>query len=76
MAILKLFIPPILHSLAAKCLLKSALWISSVLNQQVLNLVYEQPEDGTDVPKHLKVAKDYNLNVSATCAFSLLFNEY
>jgi hypothetical protein len=71
MAILKLFIPHILQSLAAKCLSKSPLRISSVLYQQVLNLVYEQPEDGTDVPKYAKVTKDYNLNLPVACAFSL-----
>ena len=70
-AILKLFILHILQSLAAKFLLKSALGISPVLYEQVLNLVYEHPEDATDVPKHVKVAKDYNLNVSVVCAFSL-----
>jgi hypothetical protein len=31
MAILKLFLPHILQSLTVKCLLKSTLWISSVL---------------------------------------------
>jgi len=71
LTILKLFILHILQSLAAEHPLKSALWLSSVLNQQVLDLVYELPEDGTDVPKHVKVAKDYNLNVSVACAFSL-----
>lgn len=71
LAILKLLVPHILKSLAAKCPVKSALRISSVLHQQVLDLVYEHPEDGTDVPKHVKVAQDYNLNVSVACAFSL-----
>ena len=33
--------------------------------------MYEHPEDGTDVSKHVKVAKDYNLNVFVACAFSL-----
>jgi hypothetical protein len=69
MAILKLFIPHILQSLAAKRLFNSALRISLVLYQQFLNLVYEHPEDGTDVPKNVKVAKDYNLNVSVSCQY-------
>jgi hypothetical protein len=28
--------------------------------QQVLNLLYELPEDGTDMPKHVGVVKDHN----------------
>lgn len=70
---MKLFIPHILQSLAAECPVKSALWLSSVLNQQVLDLVYEHPEDGTDIPKHVKVTKDYNLNVMVLAYF---VNEY
>lgn len=70
LAILKLFIQQILQSLAAECPVKSALWLSSVLNQQVLYLIYEHPEDGTDVPKHVKVAKYYNLNEPVARAFS------
>jgi len=45
--------------------------MSSVLYQQVLYLVHEHPEDGTDVLKHVRVAKDYNFSVFLTCAFSL-----
>lgn len=45
--------------------------MSSVLHRQVLNFVVEHPEDGTDVPQHVAVAKDYTLNVFVTCAFNL-----
>jgi hypothetical protein len=33
--------------------------VQSVTYQQVLNLMYKIPEDGTDVPKHLGGVKDY-----------------
>lgn len=31
----------------------------SIIFYQVLNLVYELPEDGTGVPKHVEAVKDY-----------------
>jgi hypothetical protein len=36
--------------------------MQSVTYQQVLNLVYEVPEDGTDMPKHVGVVKDNTFN--------------
>jgi hypothetical protein len=39
--------------------------------------VYELPEDGTDVPKHVGIVNDYT-DVSVTCVFfwfyKLMFN--
>jgi hypothetical protein len=36
--------------------------------KQVLNVVYELPEDGTDVLKHVGAVKDYT-DVFVICAF-------
>jgi hypothetical protein len=35
----------------------------SVLRQHVTHLMFELPEDGTDVPKHEVAAKDHAFNV-------------
>jgi hypothetical protein len=44
----------------------------SIVFQQVLNLVYELPEDGTDVSKHVGVVKDYT-DMFIICAFVWLY---
>jgi len=39
-----------------------------IIEQQVLNLVHELPEDGTDVPKHVSVVRDHTFRyVSNLC---------
>jgi len=39
-----------------------------ITEQQVLNLVYELPEDGTDMPKHVSVVRDHTFRyVSNLC---------
>ena len=50
------------------------LYISA--SQQVFNLVYELPEDFTDVPKHVRVVKDRALK--SVCSFVALgiINDY
>jgi hypothetical protein len=40
-----------------------------VINQQGLNLVYEPPEDSTDLSKHVSVVKDHTcIYVSNLCS--------
>jgi hypothetical protein len=57
------------------------LYLSSIMDVNSyltgsLNLVYELPEDGTDVPKHVGLVKHLALNVVVTCAYIGLINEY
>jgi len=40
----------------------------SVTYQQILNLVYELPGDGTKIPKHLGLVEDHT--VQRVCNFS------
>jgi hypothetical protein len=48
-----------------------------IINQQVLNLVYELPEDSTDLSKHLSVVKDHTLMYVSNLYMKFFFlNKY
>jgi hypothetical protein len=47
--------------------------MQSVTYRQVLNLVYDLPEDDTDVPKHVGIVEDHTSKCVVACALSWYF---